>query len=45
MNLKCNRCKWEWEYQGDKTFNGKYPVYTSCPRCRSQVKLIDEKKK
>jgi Zn finger protein HypA/HybF involved in hydrogenase expression len=39
MKLKCNRCKKEWEYKGKITPNKEYPQYTSCPRCKSSVKI------
>jgi len=35
--LKCKRCGYEWEY------NGTGYMYTSCPRCRTNVKLIGDR--
>ena len=31
--LKCNKCGYEWNYKGEADF------YTSCPKCRSLVKV------
>lgn len=48
MKVKCKnkRCiesnggkSYEWEYKGDN------PFYASCPRCRTSVKLNQEKNK
>ena len=44
MKLKCpnNVCNYEWNYKGKAKF------YTSCPRCRFNVKIKeikDDKKK
>jgi hypothetical protein len=38
--LKCpnKKCGYEWEYKGSA------PFYTSCPRCRSSVKVKGGKK-
>ena len=33
MKLKCQRCKYEWDYQGKSDW------YTSCPRCRTSIKV------
>lgn len=43
MKIKCQRCKKEWEYTGDKKKDSKYPQYVSCPRCKTSVKLGDRK--
>jgi tRNA(Ile2) C34 agmatinyltransferase TiaS len=29
--LKCGRCGYQWEYNGDR-------FYTSCPQCRTTVR-------
>lgn len=39
MKLKCQRCKFEWNYSGQKKINKDYPIYVACPRCRTSVKL------
>ena len=36
MKLKCRRCGYAWEY------GGKAPFYTSCPRCKTNVKTNGE---
>lgn len=33
MILKCQRCKHEWEYKGQKKW------FTSCPECKTSVKI------
>jgi len=33
MKLECKRCGYKWEYKGTGY------MYTSCPRCRTNVKL------
>jgi len=40
MILKCTnkKCEYEWNYKGKSTF------YTSCPRCRANVKIKEAKK-
>lgn len=42
MKLKCNRCKKEWEYKGN-IIPKEYPQYTSCPRCKTSIKIQNEK--
>jgi len=32
-NVKCENCKYEWDYTGTKT------VYAVCPNCRRIVKI------
>jgi len=44
MEAKCQRCKLVWDYAGDKKPNKNYPVYVICPRCRTTVKLVSNKK-
>lgn len=44
MELRCKRCKKEWEYKGKIKHIDDYPQYTSCPRCKSSVKVEVEKK-
>lgn len=39
MALKCKRCKLEWIYKGKKKVNANYPIYTSCPKCKTSVKI------
>jgi len=41
MKLKCKRCKKEWEYKGD-IIPKEYPQYTSCPRCKTSIKIQEE---
>ncbi len=38
MELKCHRCKKEWDYNG-KIVPKEYPQYTSCPRCKTSIKI------
>ena len=33
MLLNCQRCGYEWDY------NGKSKWYCSCPRCRTSIKV------
>jgi len=39
MKLKCSRCKKEWEYSGSIKPKEEYPQYTSCPRCKTSIKI------
>jgi hypothetical protein len=39
MELQCKRCRHTWNYRGQKQPNGEYPLYVTCPRCRTVVKL------
>ena len=43
IKAECNRCAYIWHYDGAKVKDIKdkveYPVYTSCPRCRTLVRL------
>jgi hypothetical protein len=39
MELKCKRCQHAWNYRGRKQLTGDYPLYVTCPRCRTVVKL------
>ncbi len=32
----CPKCEYEWE------FKGKSKYYTSCPRCRANIKIINK---
>ena len=36
--MKCKKCGYEWEYKGSSDY------YTSCPRCRANVKVNKEVK-
>lgn len=38
MKLKCKRCKKVWDYTGKKG-KKKYVEYTSCPICKTTVKV------
>jgi|TARA_Y100000034_G_scaffold116195_1_gene154233 hydrogenase maturation factor HypF (carbamoyltransferase family) len=38
MKLRCQKCKREWDYSGDKKY------YTSCPDCKTSVKINEKKK-
>ena len=40
FELKCKRCGKTWIYEGDKTPQIDYPVYTSCPKCKTSVQVI-----
>lgn len=47
MNVKCQRCGKEWDYQGEKIKLMKkfsYPQYVACPRCHTSVKLKEQGK-
>lgn len=44
MKLKCLRCKKEWDYNGEIKPTNNYPQYTSCPRCKTSVKIKNENK-
>lgn len=35
----CPKCKYDWDYQGDKKPITNIGVYLSCPRCRHNIKL------
>jgi len=37
MKLKCKRCGKEWEYKGKKKY------YTSCPDCKTSIKIKEFK--
>jgi len=37
MKLKCPKCNREWEYTGKKK------IYTSCPDCKTSVKIKENK--
>ena len=39
MQLKCKRCERTWNYRGQKKSTRDYPLYVTCPRCRTVVKL------
>ena len=39
FNLKCKRCGKTWNYEGDKIPQTDYPVYTSCPKCKTSVQI------
>jgi len=39
MQLKCQRCQHTWNYRGLKRPTRAYPLYVTCPRCRTVVKL------
>ena len=39
MKLNCLRCKKEWEYKGKIKPVKDYPQYTSCPRCKTSIKI------
>lgn len=39
MKLKCKRCDLDFDYTGKKKPNKNYPVWTSCPRCRTSVEV------
>jgi len=43
MKLKCKRCNKEWVYNGEIKPSSKYPQYTSCPRCKTSVKIVGDK--
>ena len=33
--MRCGKCGYEWDYQGNSNY------YTSCPRCRSNIRVGD----
>ena len=37
VKLKCKRCDYEWEYNGDSEW------YASCPKCRTTVNVRKQK--
>lgn len=39
MDIKCHRCKHEWDYSGNKSPKSKYSVFVVCPNCRTSVNL------
>jgi Zn finger protein HypA/HybF involved in hydrogenase expression len=39
VKLKCQRCGHEWEYKGKRKY------YTSCPDCKTSVKIKADKKR
>ena len=39
MELECKRCRHRWTYRGKKQLTPAYPLYVTCPRCRTVVKL------
>ena len=39
VKLTCKNCARVWAYTGDKRGGQEYPVYTSCPRCKSSVRV------
>lgn len=39
MKKECKRCKHKWEYTGNKKPLKEYPVYVTCPKCRTLVRL------
>jgi len=38
IKLRCKRCEKEWDYNGEITPK-EYPQYTSCPRCKTSIKI------
>ncbi len=41
IQLKCPKCGYGWTYRG-KYVDRKKKYYTSCPRCRSLVKITQK---
>jgi DNA-directed RNA polymerase subunit RPC12/RpoP len=39
MELECQKCGREWDYQGDSDY------YATCPNCKSSVKISEQKVK
>lgn len=42
IKCKCKRCKHRWTYKGKKTEvaeQTKFPVYVSCPQCKTTMRL------
>ncbi len=39
MELKCKRCQHKWNYRGSKIATRDYPLYVTCPRCRTVARL------
>jgi len=42
MELTCKRCKREWKYTGSIRPVEDYPQYTSCPRCKSSIRVQEK---
>jgi len=40
FELKCKRCGKTWNYEGEKKPGIDYPIYTSCPTCKTSVQVI-----
>jgi len=38
MKIKCNHCKYEWEYKGESKY------YVTCPNCLYKVNIKKEVK-
>ncbi|MDD4110181.1 MAG: hypothetical protein PHS54_01355 [Clostridia bacterium] len=38
VKLICQRCKWEWNYSGEREY------FCCCPNCKTSVKVLKEKK-
>jgi hypothetical protein len=39
MWLQCKRCKKVWNYTGKKKYDPNIPSYTSCPGCKTAVRI------
>lgn len=39
MELICQKCKYSWNYKGQKKPNPNYNLYVCCPRCRFNVRI------
>jgi ribosomal protein S27AE len=39
QKLTCKKCGRIWAYTGEKAWSPDYPVYTSCPRCKGNVRI------
>ena len=45
ISLTCGHCKHSWGYKGKKirhALKSSFSVYTSCPLCKSSVKIVPQ---
>jgi len=39
ITMKCHKCGYDWDYKGDPDPEKRAKYYTSCPRCRANIKV------
>ena len=39
IEMECPRCHYKWTYKGSRRPEEGYPVYVSCPKCKTSVQL------